>query len=92
MNVHVKHDEASAVLVRRELCPSLAVDALSVLPWPERMQAHTDFDMALASWNIARHARRGGDWHWRLDIRAALRAWEHYSRAVRKAQNMRTAA
>lgn len=73
-------------------CPCLATDTLRVLPWAMRMQAYSDFDTAISAWALARQDRRLGGWRWRLDIRRARRAWSHYKRAVRAAQNMRIAA
>ena len=72
-------------------CPCLAVDTLAALPWETRMRAYSDYDAALSNWHMARFNRR---WNlqWRLDMRRALRHWNHYRAAVRAAQAGRIAA
>jgi len=77
-------------------CASLAVDALRVLPFHDRIVAYDDFDAAVQSRRLAHWYRRNrtlgwqGDFH--LHMRRAIRAWGHYADAVRKASNMRIAA
>lgn len=85
MNAHAPITAHEAVPVSGHT-PSLAVDTLRSLPFHRRMQAYEDFDKAVSSWALARFNRRNGIWFWHLDMRAALRAWKHYKRAVRAAQ------
>jgi len=67
---------------------TMDVAALKSLPFADRMDAYDDFDRAVEWWSQARKDRAFR----RLDMRRALRAWQRYARAVRKARDMRIAA
>ena len=66
--------------------PPLATERLASLPWAERMQAYADYGRAKLWFAEAEKDRRRNGWQWQLDLARAERAWAHYERALKKAQ------